>query len=62
MRYHDVIVVGGGLAGLRAAVALNQYNTPYAPTPSPPRVVSTPPLATILGAATTVWSVTLSTP
>ena len=26
MQYHDVIVVGGGLAGLRAAVALNQYN------------------------------------
>jgi succinate dehydrogenase / fumarate reductase flavoprotein subunit len=26
MRYHQVIVVGGGLAGLRAAVALNQLN------------------------------------
>jgi len=26
MKYHQVIVIGGGLAGLRAAVSLNQHN------------------------------------
>ena len=26
MKYHEVIVVGGGLAGLRAAVEINKYN------------------------------------
>ncbi|MBM4048167.1 MAG: FAD-dependent oxidoreductase, partial [Planctomycetes bacterium] len=30
MIYHPTLVIGGGLAGLRAAIELNQHNVPVA--------------------------------